>query len=369
VSPRRQITLFVDPPSHHFLDDRLFDPAPGRFVGENILAPYLRMRERLEASGVAVHTADRMPPSGQGGQHLYLSLGRTADVRAIARRPDVVASAFFAIECPIVEPSLYRALPGMERAVRRVFTFSKASELIRFTGRPISSTRFVWPQCADGVDSDIWRRTDRRLLCMINGNKLPRLYARELYTARLRAVEYFARFDEIDLYGRDWDRGPWRVGRTRIPYTLRAAWRWGWERRQRIWPDRSYAAARRVWRGAPESKLVTLGAYTFAICFENMVLQGWITEKIFDCFFAGCVPVYWGAPEIGEVVPREAFIDMRAFEGFADLRTFLRGLGPKDVARYREAGRAFVESPAYDPFRPGAFAERVAGIVLEDAGA
>jgi len=77
--------------------------------------------------------------------------------------------------------------------------------------------------------------------------------------------------------------------------------------------------------------VIGLGGYTFAICFENMVLEGWITEKMFDCFYAGCVPVYWGAPDITEFVPIDAFIDMRAFSGFDELRRFLHALSPAEV--------------------------------------
>jgi len=35
--------------------------------------------------------------------------------------------------------------------------------------------------------------------------------------------------------------------------------------------------------------------YKFSIYHENARnIPGYITEKIFDSFFAGCVPVYWG---------------------------------------------------------------------------
>ena len=39
-------------------------------------------------------------------------------------------------------------------------------------------------------------------------------------------------------------------------------------------------------------------------------VNGYVTEKIFDAFKAGCVPVYWGAENITKYVPAECFIDM-----------------------------------------------------------
>jgi hypothetical protein len=41
-----------------------------------------------------------------------------------------------------------------------------------------------------------------------------------------------------------------------------------------------------------DSKKNTLEKYKFSICYENARdIPGYITEKIFDCFFAGCVPI------------------------------------------------------------------------------
>ena len=47
-----------------------------------------------------------------------------------------------------------------------------------------------------------------------------------------------------------------------------------------------------------------------------MVLERWITEKIFDCFYAGTIPVYLGAPDVARWLPPECFIDMRRFGGY-----------------------------------------------------
>lgn len=362
-----KVALYIDPPSYHFLQDRLFDPATVPRHGDNILAPFMAIRDSLARDGVAVHTADLMPSASNGTRNLYVSVGRIPNLRALAARPDVVMSAFFAMECPIVEPTLYAALPRVQRYMRRIFTWCDAGQLLPFTGRLIRTERYVWPQCADDVDQEAWKRTDRRFLAMINANKLPRLYDRELYTERLRAVEFFHRFGEIDLYGRGWDSAPRRVGRTWVPATMRRLGFRVWEARQRVRPDPVYAAVAAASKGPIDSKAETLGGYRFAICFENMTVQGWITEKVVDCFRAGCVPVYLGAPDVGEYIPTAAFIDMRQFAGYDELRRFLQSLGNADVERYRRAARDFMESSDFDRFRPRTFADLFRRIVREDA--
>ena len=159
-----------------------------------------------------------------------------------------------------------------------------------------------------------------------------------------------------------------RVGKSWIPWTFRFWYDALWEAKQRRWPNPVYAAVAAASKGTVISKSETLSRYKFAICFENMILPGWITEKIFDCFAAGCVPIYWGAPEITDVIPAECFIDMRQFEGFHDLRDFLHRMTPTQVTRHRDAARAFLESAGYDRFRPQGFLDHFRRFVREDVG-
>lgn len=115
-----------------------------------------------------------------------------------------------------------------------------------------------------------------------------------------------------------------------------------------------------------QDKASTLAGYTFALCLENMVLPGWITEKIFDCLCAGTVPLYLGDPRIAEVVPPECFVDLRDFSDYAALSAYLHALSPAEVESMREAGRDFIGSAAFHPFSKAAFADLIGGIVAED---
>ncbi|GJQ08791.1 hypothetical protein GpartN1_g582.t1 [Galdieria partita] len=48
--------------------------------------------------------------------------------------------------------------------------------------------------------------------------------------------------------------------------------------------------------------------YKFSFCFENSQLTGYITEKLFNSFLADTIPIYWGAPNIDELVNTDAII-------------------------------------------------------------
>lgn len=363
------VNVYIDPFSHHFYGDAFFEAQNVPLVGDDILAPFAFLKQWLEARGIRVRTAERLL-SGERfpGKNLYVSLGIRDNYRQLAARSDVRLSAFFAFECPIVEPSLYRELGRAQRYFKRIFSWSDGSSLERFVGKPLRCEHFFWPQSFNQVHERVWSNEDRQFLVMINANKLPRVYWQELYTERMRAVAWFAERNEINLYGKGWDEPSKRMGKTWVPWTLRI-WLEQLERmRQRKWPDPLLTGIRRAYRGPAESKVEVLGKHNFALCYENMIFKGWITEKIFDCFFAGTIPVYWGEPEIEKYVPPNCFIDRRKFKDYAQLYDFLKTLGPQEIRAYKQNAKAFLASPAYFPFTKEAFVEHFRRIIEEDAG-
>lgn len=365
----QSVALYIDPPTHHFLGDRLFILDDGRPNGDRMNAPYVFLKERLAGHGIAVHTADCLldAPSARG-RNVYVSMGHLQYYPRIIKRRDTIASAFFALECPIVEPSLYRALGTVQHHFKRMFSWSDAVSLEPFVGQRLRLESFYWPQAFDRVHEHVWGQPRTKFLVMINSNKLPRLNVQELYRERQKAVAYFARTNDIELYGPGWNDPPSRVGRTWVPATVRRIQRVMNRYWHRIHPDPLLEAARRVYRGRATTKAETLGRYTFALCFENMMLKGWITEKIFDCFFAGTVPIYWGAPDITDYIPAECFIDMRRFSTYEDLRTHLKSLDEDTIHRYRMNARDFLGSDRFKPFSKEAFVDIFRRIIREDAG-
>ena len=57
-----------------------------------------------------------------------------------------------------------------------------------------------------------------------------------------------------------------------------------------------------------DDKCEYLKDFKFNICPENTNSNGYVTEKIFQAFYSGCIPIYWGNrnPE-PEVINKEAF--------------------------------------------------------------
>ena len=57
-------------------------------------------------------------------------------------------------------------------------------------------------------------------------------------------------------------------------------------------------------------KSESLNDYMFQITIENAKRQNYFADKIYDCFVTATVPIYWGAPNIGD------FFDERGILSF-----------------------------------------------------
>ncbi|ULO02443.1 glycosyltransferase, family 10 [Campylobacter sp. RM5004] len=67
-----------------------------------------------------------------------------------------------------------------------------------------------------------------------------------------------------------------------------------------------------------KSKIEWLKNYKFNICFENSYHPGYITEKIFQAFSAGCIPIYWGDPRIDDIINPKSYININKFSNFEE---------------------------------------------------
>jgi hypothetical protein len=172
---------------------------------------------------------------------------------------------------------------------------------------------------------------NKKLLVNISGNKFSS-YPRELYSARRETIRYFERKqpDQFDVYGIGWDN---------------------LKKGQRSYPS---------YRGPVKHKWDVYPSYRFGLCYENMRDEpGYITEKIFDCMRAGCVPIYWGASNITDYVNADAFIDRRRFKSDPELESFLVSVTESEYEKYRQAIKAYLASDRFAAFLPPAFADTI----------
>lgn len=209
------------------------------------------------------------------------------------------------------------------------------------------------------TEGELIKEGKDKLCCIISGNKAvayqPVKPFLDLYKERLKVIKWFERhhISDFSLYGQGWNLPIPKFGNKFYNKYIRrilsyfAAWS-GYK----FFPS---------YNGPVHSKVETLAKYKFSFCFENIYgLNGYITEKIFDCLMAGCVPVYYGAADITNYIPEDAFINYANFESIEDVYNFMSTMSDSVYSSYLEAGKKFLISDAAFPFTTECFSSTIA---------
>ena len=179
------------------------------------------------------------------------------------------------------------------------------------------------------VQSKVLSPFDRKLCVLISSNLSSNLPG-ELYSLRKNIVNWFNINYPIDfdLWGFGWDE-------YRLILFKRTIFRL--KKFSRFIPP--------LYKGVSLNKLETLSNYKFSICFENTSqVNYYVSEKIFDAFLSQNVPIYYGAPNITEIVPKECYIDFRDFNTFDEMYDFLKNMSPEQYMKYLSSIRNFLNS-------------------------
>lgn len=320
--------IFVDPHSKDYYSDNLFSSPQNDFVNEESSSPLLRLKNYLLKKKIEIHTADYLLnnnyPSHQSD---YYAFNRVDNYRKLYERKNVAIKSFMMMEPPAVAPHLYKALPELSKYFSEIYLHNTDGDGYSLKNIDVTKLRkLYWPQPYKDVLKVNWNKTDRlHKIVVINGNHLPRSFHNELYSKRIEAMVSLADFNIVDLYGRGWEKW-WSYRSMWAPYF------------------KNYKKLMSIYRGECDSKYEILSQYKFSLCFENMVMKGYLTEKIFDCIYAGTIPLYLGASNIESLVPSEVYIDCRQFKSWYELKMKLESMAENDISKMREAGRAFLGS-------------------------
>jgi hypothetical protein len=198
--------------------------------------------------------------------------------------------------------------------------------------------------------------------CLINANKAFREPLQgDLYLERIRTIRWYERNAPgyFELYGMGWQKpapafnlwGKLRRGIASLRVKLH-----GYK------PFPSY-------RGEVRDKAEVMRRSKFSYCYENTLgPDNYITEKIFDSFLSGCVPVYWGAENVLDYIPADCFIDRRDFKDTAEVHRYLLAVTPERHAQYQKAITHFLKDSAPRIFSTEHFVEVVSGQIARDNG-
>lgn len=166
--------------------------------------------------------------------------------------------------------------------------------------------------------------TDKKFSCMISWNKI---YRKESNTPfKINIIKWFENNhpDQFDLYGPNWDE---KVFSYRNPITK--YFNESYFKILRKFLGKHYPS----WKGSvdAENKKKLINKYKFIFILENSSeYNGYITDKIFETFLSGSVPVYFGAENINKYIPESCFINIRNFKDLNNLYSFLNSINEEN---------------------------------------
>lgn len=311
---------------------------------DSVFAPFILLREHLLTHGIELNTSDV-----NQGRPVAFELHLDVQERTT---PDAPAYLML-FETPSIYPRNELNEETLSR-YRKILTWDDSL----VDGQKVG--RFNLPCCQISVPEADGFAKRPRFCCVIAGNKITRQTdPRELYTERVRVIRWFERnaAADFDLYGTNWDSPQRRRGV--LGKLEKNLWRHVLKPLGRK-PFPSY-------RGRVEHKHQVLRSIRFSFCYENMQgLPGYITEKVFDSFLAGCVPVYWGASNIADLIPANCFVDRRQFKDTGEVYRHLKSLTEEEYVKHQQNIGSFLRSSMAHSFSFEAFAKTVSDTILQD---
>jgi len=196
--------------------------------------------------------------------------------------------------------------------------------------------------------------------CLINANKAFReAITDDLYRERINTIRWYEKhaLDKFELYGMGWEKPtPAFDLKGKIKRSLSSL-------RAKHFDYKPFPS----YRGEIRDKNSIMRRSKYSYCYENT--QGpnnYITEKIFDSFLSGCVPVYWGPDNVLKYIPEDCFVDRRNFKDTAAVHNFLLSISPEEYARYQSNIAGFLAADAAKIFSVEYFVSLVSEQISSD---
>ncbi len=328
--------------------NRMFEDSTGS-LGDDLAYPAVYMAQRLRELGHQVNTLD------------------------MAELESFDAAIF--VDHPTILNQRYRRLQAMPGKRLYLLLFenpaNRPDNYWRWNHRPFEKV-FTWdPKWVDDKkyfkmwlplklpDSFAIDRSEKTKFCVAIFSQKYSGHRAELYSERVRAIRWFEREhpSEFDLFGLNWDRRYFTGKLSRLNLFL--------QRFHTKSPSATQARRFPSWRGPVKSKNAVMRGYKFAIAYENASFPGYVSEKIFDAFFAGCVPIYEGAPDVTDYIPPETFIDKRNFPDYPSLYRHLKGMSAREYNDRLDAIESFVRGERIKLFGPENFTQMFLKHIVE----
>lgn len=319
--------------------DNLIFSASNYSIGDNLHAPALSLRNTLASMGHELSTLDTHPMATYK-KVLFFDMPASHQVNLEELQAQGLELYLVMLESSIIRTENHDV--SKHRFFKKIFTWDDTL---------VDGKRYIKIQISHQIPPcpEPDKESRDKFCCLIAGNKRSKMPG-QLYSERKRSVRWFEQNhpDKFDLFGFGWDSYEF-PGIRPIRFLNR-------------FPLLKKLCAPRYpsYRGPVDSKAAVLREYRFSLCYENVSgIQGYITEKIFDSLFALCIPVYWGAPDIGRYIPELCFIDRSQFKDTKELFSYMHSMSEAEYEQRLEAMISFLRGEEIKAFSCDTFATTI----------
>jgi hypothetical protein len=333
------VVILVDPPSVHYHKNIFFD-LNTPLNRDNTLRANFNLKAKLEGAGYPVFTADcydSIASQYLGCEFHYWSFGAPA-VQALAFSGTNVKKVGVALfEPPLVKPLDYEKIELLAADFDHVYLHNVIGDGYKLPSSQLSKkiVKFYWTnKNFDNSYAESGKEKRLAKIALISGAHFAKAQPDNGYGKRLSAIKISGFKGDLDLFGFGW-----RKFQIRSPFS------------SLYWSVKLWMANEIVPK--PDRKSDVYRRYDFALCFENMAMSGYITEKIFDALFAKSIPIYWGAPDIADYIPSNCFIALDHFDSIEACFNYCRNLTQSEKAGFRKSIESFLNSQEFAKFETG----------------
>lgn len=262
---------------HNYYDvynynDAMFDPEMYN-IGDDLHKGVCELRKILNYNGHKLHTRDQYKETDKIDAVIYQDFP-SGEIEKLNQNIDNGIKNYLIIyEAPVIKMDNYIA--DNHNLFEKIFTW--ADDLVSLGGK---YRKIYWPV---SFPEFVRFMDDKKHACMVSCNKYSDR-PESLYNNRLEIVNWYHanKPNNFDLYGHGW-------------------------------PDSS------IYKGSIKHKRDTIKNYKFCYCMENARYNGYITEKIWDVWFSGSVPIYF----MNNYFPPDTYIPIDKFKSIEELEYYL----------------------------------------------
>jgi len=345
LKKKKIVVLDTDDPK--LLNNNIFNPEVAKKISHTMLPTCYLYNEALKQD-IYFITPDIYFKSPNEFTGALLISGLQSSLTDTLIKSGVKPIILTCQESPFIATRFYTQLLKYTSRYKHSFMFSGMKRLV---SKKTIYHQMYFPQPYSINDFKPKKFNEKKMFVLVSGAKFVKnwwkkilikiIYGfsiKDIYDERQKIIKYFSQKDGFDLYGFGWDKSK----------------------------ELNSSIIKKVYRGVVDDKFEKIREYKFTFCLENTIFPGYVTEKILDAIFAGSIPIYYGAPDIKQFIPKEVFIDIRDFKDYDALYSYVSTMGEQKYNTYLKAMEDFIKSEKYKKFSQEQFAKEILEILNKE---